>query len=101
MTAWSGVDLVAASALAMALFGALLLLAILSRAREDVLASPVGWRLLAAALSLFALRGLFHFAPTPATDSLEHVVGIVAALVLPIGLFLVLRASPPRRELDG
>ena len=47
--AWSGVDLVEASALAMALFSALLLLALTSRAREDVLGSPVGWRPVAGA----------------------------------------------------
>lgn len=101
MTAWSGVDLIAASALAMALFGALLLLAIISRSREDVLTSPIGWRLVAAALSLFALRGLFHFVPIESTDGLEHVVGILAATVLPLGLFLVLQASAQGADVDG
>lgn len=99
--AWSGVDLIAASALAMALFGALLLLAIILRSREDILASPVGWRLVATALSLFALRGLFHFVPHPTTEGIEPLVGITAALVLPLGLFLVLRASKKGARMRG
>lgn len=88
---WTGLDLVAASALAVALFGALLLLALLTRARADILGSPVGWRLVAAALSLFAFRGLMHFAPIGYPD-LQHGAGILAALLLPTGLFLVVRA---------
>lgn len=102
MPAWTGVDVVAASALAVALFGALLLSALISRAREDVLASPIGWRLVATALTLFAARGLLHFAPVPDGARLLHVAGILAATVLPVGLFLVLR-STRRSEvgLDG
>jgi hypothetical protein len=98
MPAWTGVDLVAASAFAMALFGVLLLGALISRAREDVLASPVGWRLLAAALTLFAARGLLHVAPI-ADAWLLHAAGILAAAILPVGLVLVLR-GPRRSEVD-
>lgn len=94
MAIWTSVDLIAASALAMALFGALLLGAIISRAREDILGSPIGWRLVAAALSLFALRGLLHFVPAASIDPAQHLLGVLAALVLPLGLFLVLRAGP-------
>jgi predicted permease len=64
---WTGVDLVAASALATALFGALVLLAIPARARADVLASPVGW--------------------------LRHTAGPLAALLLPVGLSFLSRSS--------
>lgn len=91
--AWTGVDLVAASAFAMALFGALLLLALISRAREDVLGSSVGWRLVATALTLFAVRGFFQFAPIVRPTWPEHAAGILAATILPVGLFLVLRNS--------
>lgn len=89
----TGVDLIAASAFATALFGALLLLALLSRAREDVLGSPVGWRLVATALSLFAVRGFLRLAPWESVPWLLHAAGILAATLLPVGLFLVLRAS--------
>lgn len=93
MVAWTGVDLIAASALATALFGALLLMALLSRAREDVLGSPLGWRLVATAMSLFALRGFLRFSPWEMAAWLTHAAGILAATLLPAGLFLVLRAS--------
>lgn len=96
MPGWSGLDLIAASALAMALFGALLLLALISRAREDILASPIGWRLVSAALALFALRGLVPFLPGPKLGWIQHAAGILAASILPVGLFLVLRASDDR-----
>lgn len=86
-------DLVAAAAFAMAVFGALLLMALLSRAREDVLGAPLGWRFVAAALLLFALRGMLHFEPWPDLPELRHVTGILAAVLMPTGLFMVLRAS--------
>lgn len=90
MTMWSGLDLVAASAFAVALFGALLLGAVISRARDDLLVSPLGWRLVAIGLTLFAFRGLLHFASPGTMPWLQHLTGILAATVLPIGLYLVL-----------
>ena len=69
---WSGVDLVEASALATALFGALLLVTLTSQARDDVLGSPIGGRLVAAALALFAGRGFLRFFRLDGSGWLRH-----------------------------
>lgn len=90
MTIWTGLDVVAASAFAVALFAALLLGAVLTRARPEILASPLGWRLVASSLALFALRGMLHFVSPGAVPWLQHLAGILAATLLPVGLYLVL-----------
>lgn len=94
MAPFSGTDLVGAAAFSMALFSSILLLALLARAREDILQSPVGWRLVAAALGLFALRGFAHFLEGGWVEPTRHVAGIVAAALLPMGLLMVLLAEP-------
>lgn len=93
MAPFTGIDLVDAAAFSMALFSALLLLGLLARAREDVLMSPVGWRLVALALGLFAGRGITHFVDAGWAVPARHVAGLLAAVLLPAGLYLVLRAS--------
>lgn len=93
MSPFTGTDLVGAAAFSMAFLSAVLLLALLSRAREDVLMSPLGWRLVAAALGLFAFRGILHFIETGLANTLQHLSGLAAAVLLPVGLYLVLRAS--------
>lgn len=93
MAPFTGIDLVDAAAFSMALFSAVLLLGLLSRAREDVLMSPTGWRLVAVALSLFAARGFTTFLDAAWADPVRHLAGLLAAILLPAGLFLVLRAS--------
>lgn len=99
---WTGFDVIAASAFAVALFGALLLGAVLTRARPEILASPLGWRLVASSLALFALRGLLHFVSPGTVPWLQHLAGILAATLLPIGLYLVLHHSYQKEvDLDG
>lgn len=95
---FDGTDLVAAAAFSTALFGALLLLALLISAREDVLGSKLGWHLVAASLALFAVRGLTHFLG-PSFDLLRYGSGSIAALVLPAGLLIILMSSHPK-EVD-
>lgn len=93
MGPFTGIDLVGAAAFSMALFSAVLLMGLLSRARQDVLLSPAGWRLVAAAVSLFALRGFAHFLEVAWADTVRHLAGLLAAVMLPAGLYLVLQAS--------
>lgn len=93
MATFTGTDLVSAAAFSMALFSVLLLLALLSRAREDVLMSPIGWRLVALALSLFALRGAMRFVEAGWTSTFQHIAGLLAAVLLPAGLYLILRGA--------
>lgn len=93
MGPFTAIDLVSAAAFSMALFSALLLLGLLARARHDVLMSPRGWRLVAAGLCLLALRGIGYFLEGSHVATFRHLAGISAAVVLPAGLYLVLRAS--------
>lgn len=93
MSPFSGTDLVGAAAFSMALFSSVLLLGLLARAREEILQSPTGWRLVATALGLFALRGFAHFLEGAWVDPSRHLAGIVAAGLLPVGLFVVLMAE--------
>ncbi len=100
MAPFTGIDLVDAAAFSMALFSAVLLLGLLSRAREDVLMSPVGWRLVALSLGLVAGLGLTQFVDAGWAVPARHISGLLAAVLLPAGLYLVLRASRPPEVTD-
>lgn len=79
--------------MSLAVFSSLLLLAVLSRAREDLLLSRKGWHMVAVALGLFAIRGLDLILDFVWMDWLGPLAGIAAAILLPMGLYFVLHAA--------
>ncbi len=93
MAGFTGADLAAAGAFSLAIFSSLLLLAVLSRARDDLLLSRTGWHMVAVALGLFAFRGLDLILAFTWMTWLGPLAGIAAAILLPLGLYFVLRAA--------
>lgn len=79
--------------MSLAVFSSLLLLAVLSRAREDLLLSRTGWHMVAIALGLLAIRGLDLILDVSWMVWAGPLAGIMAAILLPLGLYLVLRAA--------
>lgn len=93
MAPFTGADLVGAAAFTMALSSAIILLGLLARARADILGSPAGWRLVTASMALFAVRGFGQLFDPPWGSGGQHLAGIAAAILLPAGLYLILRAA--------
>src|SRR5438067_137277 len=68
-----------------------LVVAALATARREVLGSRRGWVLVASAIALLAVRVLGHFGDSDVFQAARHVLGIVAAPLLALGMHLVLR----------
>lgn len=86
-------DIPSAAAMSIALLGAFIILLLVAKYGPAALGSPRGWSLLALGLVLASARMVFVLLHDPAYEILLRGAGILAAAVIPAGLFLVLRQA--------
>ncbi|MHB8605908.1 MAG: hypothetical protein ACYDCK_11705 [Thermoplasmatota archaeon] len=84
-------DLMSAASVVASVLAIVSIMLVLARGRRDIVGPAAGWLLVVFALGLLAARVLGHFFENDTFQLFRRIAGIVAAVLLPIGLYLALR----------
>lgn len=90
-------QLTAVATFVISLCAVILILATIATARREVLGARGPWLMLAASAWILSFRVLGHFNEDAPFQTLRRLLGIVAAVLLPISLYLVLRRPTGER----
>lgn len=95
MTATFSIEqLTAVATFVLSLGAVLIVVATIATARREVLGPRGAWLVLATSVWLLSLRVLGHFDEAPWFQTLRSLAGIVAAIMLPLALYRILKHKP-------
>lgn len=100
LASYDGEDLASIASFTAAVLGVVVVLFTAARARKEILGSVHGWVLVALAMALLAVRVLGHFIDAEPFQLFRRVAGITASVLLPLGLYLILRSLDREKEDD-